>query len=82
MHESDVNAARMEQITALDEMAKTRGQSLAQFALSWILKDGDITSVLIGASRPSQITDCVKCIENTSFTPEELKQIDSITCRA
>lgn len=60
-------------------MAAERGQSLAQFALSWILKDDDITSVLIGASRPSQITDCVKCISNTSFTEEELAKINAVT---
>ena len=69
----------MTQILALNEMAKERGQSLAQFALSWILKDDDITSVLIGASRPSQILDCVKCIENTTFTEEELAKINAIT---
>lgn len=79
LHESDVNEKRMSQILALNEMAKDRGQSLAQFALSWILKDSDITSVLIGASRPSQIMDCVKCIENTTFTKEELEKIDEIT---
>ena len=62
----------------LNEMAKNRDQSLAQFALSWILKDNDITSVLIGASRPSQIDDCVECIKNTHFDKEELKKIDDI----
>lgn len=78
LHASDVNEKRLAQITALNDMAAQRGQTLAQFALSWILKDDAITSVLIGASRPSQITDCVKCIENTSFTAEELKRIDEI----
>lgn len=79
LHESDVNEKRLSQITALNEIATKRGQTLAQLALSWILKDDDITSVLIGASRPSQILDCVKCIENTTFTEDELKQIDLIT---
>lgn len=79
LHESDVNEKRISQVLALNEMAKDRGQTLAQFALSWILKDSDITSVLIGASRPSQITDCVKCIDNTVFTEEELKKIDEIS---
>ena len=79
LHPSDVNEKRMTQILALNEMAKERGQSLAQFALSWILKDDDITSVLIGASRPSQILDCVRCIENTTFTEEELAKINAIT---
>lgn len=75
LHESDVdrNHAR---ILALNDIAKDRGQSLAGLALSWILKDDDITSVLIGASRPSQIEDCVKCLENTKFTKEELDKID------
>ncbi len=79
LHESDVNEKRLSQILALREMAEQRGQTLAQFALSWILKDTDITSVLIGASRPAQILDCVKCIENTAFTAEELQKIDDIT---
>lgn len=78
LHESDVDY-RIQQILELNEIAKERGQSLAQFALSWILKDNDITSVLIGASRPSQIIDCVKCIDNTSFTDEELKRINAIS---
>lgn len=79
LRESDITDKRRSQIHALNELAKERGQSLAQFALSWILKDSDITSVLIGASRPSQILDCVKCINNTSFTKEELDQINTIT---
>lgn len=78
LHESDVNEKRLEQIRALNEIAEERGQSLAQLALSWILKDDDITSVLIGASKPEQITDCVKCITNTAFTAEELEKIDNI----
>jgi len=78
LHESDVNEARLYQIIALNNIAKERGQSLAQFALSWILKDSEITSVLIGASRPSQITDCVRCIDNTAFTDDELTRINEI----
>lgn len=78
LHESDVNEKRMSQVMALNDIAKERGQSLAQFALSWILKDDDITSVLIGASRSSQIEDCIKCIDNTNFTEEELRRIDAI----
>lgn len=78
LHEQDVDKRRA-QIVALNEMAKERGQSLAQFALSWILKDDDITSVLIGASRPQQILDCVKCINNATFSKEELERIDIIS---
>lgn len=68
-------------ILLLNDIAGERGQSLAQFALSWILKDKDITSVLIGASRPSQIKDCVTCLENTDFSTDELKKIDDINCK-
>ena len=62
----------------LGALAKERGQSLAQMALAWILRDGDITSVLIGASRPSQILDNIGMVGNTSFSEEERKQIDQI----
>lgn len=79
LHPSDVNEERMNIVLQLNGMASQRGQTLAQFALSWILKDDEITSVLIGASRPSQIEDCVKCIANTHFTEEELKKIDEIS---
>jgi L-glyceraldehyde 3-phosphate reductase len=71
LHKSDVTPERLSQITELNKLAKERGQTLAQLALSWILKDDSVTSVLIGASRPSQITDCIKCIENTKFTTDE-----------
>ena len=60
-------------------MAVERGQSLAQMALSWILKDEDVTSVLIGASRPEQIIQNVEIVQNTKFTWEELKKIDQIS---
>ena len=79
LKESDINEKRLSQILALSKMAAQRGQTLAQFALSWILKDNDITSVLIGASRPEQILDCIRCMENTTFTAEELQKIDAIT---
>ena len=79
LHAEDVNEKRMETVLGLNEIAKERGQSLAQLALSWILKDSDITSVLIGASRPSQITDCIRCIDNTKFSADELDRIDELT---
>ena len=60
-------------------LPKKRGQTLAEMALSWILKDGDVTSVLIGASRPEQILDNITIVGHTSFTPEELDAIDQIT---
>ena len=74
--ESSITEERLAQIKALSEIAKNRGQTLAEMALAWVLKDGDVTSVLIGASKPSQILDNIKATENTSFTEEELKLID------
>ena len=67
-----------ERIIKLNEIAKKRNQTLAEMALAWILKDSEITSVLIGASRPSQILDNIKALENTSFSKEELEAIDSL----
>ena len=71
----DENRAR---VLALNEIAKRRGQSLAEMALAWVLKDDAITSVLIGASKPQQILENIKAIENTTFTADELKEIDAI----
>lgn len=60
----------------LNEMARARGQTMAQMALSWLLKDNRVTSVLIGASRPEQLEENVQALNNLQFTPEELAQID------
>lgn len=79
LKESALTPKRLAQITALDKMAKERGQTLAQMALSWVLKDSDVTSVLIGASRPEQITDNVSIVEHTDFTSEELQKIDVLS---
>jgi len=68
-----------EGITQFD-LAHERGQSLAEMALAWILKDGDVCSVLIGASRPEQIRNNVRAIKNCVFSDEELRKIDVI-CR-
>ncbi|KGL61288.1 MULTISPECIES: aldo/keto reductase [unclassified Polaribacter] len=65
-------------IKELDEVAKNRNQTLAQMAISWILKDNRITSVLIGASKTEQILDSVKAIETTSFFDDELTKINEI----
>ena len=80
LHEADV-AARIEQIKALNEIAASRGQSLAQMALSWVLRDGKVTSVLIGASRPEQILDNIKIVGHTEFSKEELDKIEKICGR-
>lgn len=70
---------RLEQIRKLNEMAAGRGQTLAQMALGWILKDEDVTSVLIGASRPEQIEQNVSFIHQAKFTENELAEIDRIS---
>ena len=65
-------------IRALNQMAQERGQSLAQMALAWDLKDDLVTSVIIGASSVAQLEDNLKALENTHFSAEELQKIDSI----
>ncbi|NLB78998.1 MAG: L-glyceraldehyde 3-phosphate reductase, partial [Clostridiaceae bacterium] len=65
-------------IDSLNRIAVNRGQSLAQMALAWVLREGGVSSVLVGVSKVSQLEDNVRCINNTSFTEEELKKIDSI----
>jgi len=66
----------IEHIAALNEIAKARGQSLAQMAIAWVLRGGRVTSALIGASRPEQVTDCVAALEKPEFSAEELAAID------
>lgn len=80
LKQSAVTPERLEQIRKLNEIANERGQTLAEMALAWVLKDGVVTSVLIGASKSSQILDNIKAINNTAFSAEELKRIDEISC--
>jgi len=68
----------IEKTRKLNEIAKNRGQTLAQMAIAWILRDGVVTSVLIGASRVSQLEDNVKALDNIEFSKEELDEIDTI----
>ncbi len=63
-------------VRALNGIAERRGQSLAQMALAWALRDKRVTSALIGASRPEQVIDSVKALDKRDFSPEELKAID------
>lgn len=63
-------------IRKLDEIAQSRGQTLAQMAIAWVLRDGGITTALIGASRPEQVVDCAGAIDNLAFTAAELALID------
>ena len=76
---SAVTEEKLSQIRELSKIAKNRGQTLAEMALAWVLKDGVVTSVLIGASKKSQILDNIKAINNTDFSEEELKKIDEIS---
>lgn len=79
LKEGAITDDKIAQIKGLNEIAKKRGQTLAEMALAWILKDGYVTSVLIGASRPSQILDNIKAIENITFSENELKEIDRLS---
>ena len=79
LKENALTEERLNQIKALNDLALQRGQSLAQMALSWILRDGIVTSVLAGASRPEQVLDNIKAVENTKFTDDELALIDKIS---
>jgi L-glyceraldehyde 3-phosphate reductase len=78
LKKSDITEGRMKQIRALNALAAERGQSLAQMALAWVLRDGRMTSALIGASRVEQIEQNVGALANLSFTAEELARIDGI----
>ncbi|MCJ8209342.1 L-glyceraldehyde 3-phosphate reductase [Mucilaginibacter sp. RS28] len=79
---SQVTDEVIDKVRALNEIAQQRGQSLAQMALAWLLKDHRVTSVLIGASRPEQLADSLKCMDNTTFSTEELNQIENILGKA
>ena len=76
LKESNITDEKLKQIKKLNEIAKKRGQTLAEMALAWILRDGIITTVLIGASKSSQILDNIKALKNISFSDEELREID------
>ena len=76
--ENAFNTERLHQIQLLNALAKERGQTLAEMALAWVLRDEAVTSVLIGASKPQQILDNIKATQNISFSTEELEQIEQI----
>ncbi|MBN2630324.1 MAG: L-glyceraldehyde 3-phosphate reductase [Rhodobacteraceae bacterium] len=69
----------IESVRALDAIAQARGQTLAQMAIAWVLRDGKITTALIGASRPEQVVDCAGAIGNLAFTAQELAEIDRVS---
>ena len=78
LREETLTPQRHGQLLRLGEVAASRGQTLSELALSWLLHRGDVTSVLVGASRPEQLTANVKALQNTAFTEEELRLMDEI----
>ncbi len=79
IQETALTEERLLQIKKLNALASERGQSLAQMALAWVLRDGIVTSVLVGASKPQQILDNLEAVKNTGFSKEELDLIDQIS---
>lgn len=78
LKEQDLTDNLLREVQALQEIARQRGQSMAQMALAWVLRRGMVTSALIGASKVSQIEECVKALDNTEFSEDELRQINKI----
>jgi L-glyceraldehyde 3-phosphate reductase len=74
----DITEEKLVKVGRLNDLAASRGQSLAQMALAWVLRNDGVTSVLIGASKPSQIEDCVQTINRLDFSDQELEQIEEI----
>ena len=74
-----ITPAALASVQALDAMASARGQTLAQMAIAWVLRNGGITTALIGASNAAQIIDCVGAVDNLDFTAAELARIDAIS---
>ena len=73
---SHLSAQNLAHVRALNDMAQARGQTLAQMAIAWVLRDNRVTSALIGASRPEQIVDLAGAMRQLDFSPEELAEID------
>ncbi|MES2647266.1 MAG: L-glyceraldehyde 3-phosphate reductase [Bacteroidota bacterium] len=78
MEETTITAEKIEKVRKLNVIAQQRNQSVAQMALAWIIKDPRVTSVLIGVSKPEQVTDSIECIKNFKFSEEELTSINRI----
>jgi len=78
LRQESISQVRVEKARALNQVAKERGQTLAEMALAWLLAKKEVTSVLVGASKPSQILDNIKAAENIEFSQEELERIDHI----
>ncbi|HVG15876.1 MAG TPA: L-glyceraldehyde 3-phosphate reductase [Chitinophagaceae bacterium] len=78
MEEDAITEASVAKVQQLNMLALERGQSLAQMSLAWILKDKRVTSVLLGVSKPEQVIDSIKCLQNYAFSKEELSRIENI----
>lgn len=78
LQESDITDSKLDKVRQLNQLAEARDQKLAQMALAWVLRDERITSVIVGASKNSQIDDAIKTLSNLNFTNEELNQIEDI----
>ena len=78
LKKNDVSERRLEKVRALNELARSRGQSVAQLALAWVLRDPRMTSALIGASRVEQIEQNIAALDNLQFTAGELQRIEQI----
>ena len=77
LKESAVTPELLARLRTLSVIAQNRGQTLAEMALSWVLRDGAVTSVLVGASKPAQIAENIRAVSRTAFTSDELAQIDN-----
>lgn len=78
LNPDQITPQKLEKVRALNALAERRGQKLSQMALAWVLWEDNVTSVLIGASKPAQIEDAVGMLANRHFTPEECAEIDAI----
>ena len=78
LEQDQITEENLQKVRLLNELAIERGQSLAQMSLAWVLKDPRISSVLIGVSKPEQVTDSLQCLKNYKFSPEELNRIETI----
>ncbi|RZK13421.1 MAG: L-glyceraldehyde 3-phosphate reductase, partial [Hymenobacter sp.] len=78
IEESQLSTANLDKARQLNQLAGERNQTLAQMALAWVLRDPRMTSVIIGASKPQQVTDAVGSLANLSFSDEELAKINAV----
>jgi L-glyceraldehyde 3-phosphate reductase len=78
LHKEQVTQSVLDKVRQLNQMAAERGQSMAQMSIAWVLRQPDVTSALVGASRPKQIEDTVAALQHPQFSPEELAKIDAI----